>query len=476
MIAIEEIPRALIPDHAWSGILRQQLGATMTTAQQPSEQRLTVFDRSAHRVTPRIVVVGNHRLIALIDIPVNVTLMVIQDQYCPVLATALHLSTDLLLPGLKPHHGLAAPVRVCSGIDRVLQHAEHRVVPSGQPDDRTPLFWPANDRQLNMLPIKPEIDLPHAAQLRKFAKDQIDSGPHPGIRIFLDTVVRSFDVPDRDPSNQGAPLRLLQQRRVRTLAETRDFHLADRALHAQQQSVVRESGVIYGFGVDQQRTDDTAKLQQGMPVPAIARQPRRLNAEDGAHLPIAKRAQQAFKAGAVCSRSRNPQIVIDNIDVLPAQRARMIDKGILAPLAFKIVLHLTRRGLTDVHTSPPGQMVSGDLAHRRPPRGSSWPVPASTAPAPGVAAVARPVEVVRRERRAVPRRVLVGILLGAAASWSSSCTLCALGERHVTVTRRNSSSTRTGRRAAGTIFACAASGRVIQAGTANGVPSARRTT
>jgi hypothetical protein len=34
--------------------------------------------------------------------------MVIQDQHRPVLATALHLSTDLLLPGLKPHHGLAA--------------------------------------------------------------------------------------------------------------------------------------------------------------------------------------------------------------------------------------------------------------------------------------------------------------------------------------------------------------------------------
>jgi hypothetical protein len=76
--------------------------------------------------------------------------------------------------------------------------------------------------------------------------------------------------------------------------------------------------------------------------------------------------------------------------------------------------------------------------HGRPPRGSSWLASASTAPAPGVAAVARPVEVVRRERRAVPRRVLVGILLGAAASWSSSCTLCARAERQFTVARRNS--------------------------------------
>src|ERR1035437_6423029 len=202
MIAIEEIPRALIPNHAWTRILRQQLGATMTTAQQPSEQRPTVFDRSAHRVTSRIVVMGNHGLIALIDIPVNVTLMVIQDQHCPVLATALHLSTDPLLSSLKPHHRLAAPIRVCSGVDRIFHHAEHPVVPSGLPDDLAHLFWPANDRQLNMLLIQPEIYLPYAAQLRKFAKDQIEGGPDPDIRIFLDAVVRSFDVPDWDPSNQ----------------------------------------------------------------------------------------------------------------------------------------------------------------------------------------------------------------------------------------------------------------------------------
>src|SRR5277367_3842761 len=138
-----------------------------------------MFDRSAHRVTPRIVIVRNHRLIALIDIPVNVTLMVIQDQHCPVLATALYLSMDLLLPGLKPHHGFAASIRVGSGVDRIFQHAEHGMVPSGLPDDLAQLFWPANDWQLDLLLIKPKIDLPHAVQLRKFAKDQIDGGPDP---------------------------------------------------------------------------------------------------------------------------------------------------------------------------------------------------------------------------------------------------------------------------------------------------------
>jgi hypothetical protein len=41
--------------------------------------------------------------------------------------------------------------------------------------------------------------------------------------------------------------------------------------------------------------------------------------------------------------------------------ARTINQAVLAALTFKVVLPLTRRGLTDVHTGPPGQMISRDL-------------------------------------------------------------------------------------------------------------------
>src|SRR3984957_1725340 len=103
-----------------------------------------------------------------------------------------------------------------------------------------------------------------------------------------------------------------------------------------------------------------------MPIAAIAPQPRRFNAKDSADLPIAQRAQQPFKTGAARSGSRDPEVVIDHLDVLPAQCACTIDKIILEPWALQIVLQLTRRRLTDVPSGPPGQMVSGDLFHRRP--------------------------------------------------------------------------------------------------------------
>ena len=75
------------------------------------------------------------------------------------------------------------------------------MVPSGLRYDLARIFCPASDCQLELLLIKPGINLPYVAQLRKLGKDQIDGGPDPGIGIFLDAVMRSFDVPKADPSN-----------------------------------------------------------------------------------------------------------------------------------------------------------------------------------------------------------------------------------------------------------------------------------
>ena len=75
---------------------------------------------AGHRGASRIVVVGNHRLIALIGVPVNVTLVMIQDQHRPVLAMGLPLAADLLLSIFQPHHRFASSIRVGSGVDRIL--------------------------------------------------------------------------------------------------------------------------------------------------------------------------------------------------------------------------------------------------------------------------------------------------------------------------------------------------------------------
>src|SRR5215472_14504744 len=168
------------------------------------------------------------------------------------------------------------------------------------PNDFLCIFRSTHDGQLYLLLIEPEVNLSRAAQLCELAKDQIDDGPNPGVGILLDTTIGSFDVSNSHSSNQGPSLRHLHQCRLRTLAKRRHFHLTERALDPQQQLIIREPGIIDRLGIDQKHTDNAAKFQQRMPLPAIARQSRCLDTKDSTHLPLAHRVQQSFKA-----RTRN---------------------------------------------------------------------------------------------------------------------------------------------------------------------------
>src|SRR5260370_37701775 len=97
------------------------------------------------------------------------------------------------------------------------------------------------------------------------------------------------------------------------------------------------------------------------------------------------------------------------------------------------------RGLRELPTAPPSQMFRGDLIHRWPPCGSSWPAPASTAPASGGAGLAHPMGVVRRgERREIPLTDVDGAFPAAVLlRCSSSGTLCARAELLLTQSHRD---------------------------------------
>lgn len=56
------------------------------------------------------------------------------------------------------------------------------------------------------------------------------------------------------------------------LAQQRQFQFARRALHAEQQPVVRQPRVVDPILIDNERADQAAELQQRMPIAAVARQ------------------------------------------------------------------------------------------------------------------------------------------------------------------------------------------------------------
>ena len=84
--------------------------------------------------------------------------------------------------------------------------------------------------------------------------------------------------------------------------------------------------------VDDERADETAELQQRVPVAAIASESRRLDRDHGADASFADGGQQLLEAGPRDATAGAAEIVIDDGDIAPAELSRPIGKTVLAAL------------------------------------------------------------------------------------------------------------------------------------------------
>src|SRR5262245_44218672 len=105
-----------------------------------------------------------------------------------------------------------------------------------------------------------------------------------------------------------------------------------------------------------------------VPVTAIARETRCLDRNHRTGSSLADRRQHALEARPAHAAAGAPEVIVDHLDAGPAELARAIGKPVLPALAFLIVHELIGRRLPNVHIGAACEMLSGDLAHRRPPR------------------------------------------------------------------------------------------------------------
>jgi hypothetical protein len=68
----------------------------------------------------------------------------------------------------------------------------------------------------------------------------------------------------------SSPRRAFCFRASRALTQHRQLHLAHGALHAEEQTVVGMAWIVDAVLVDDERADETAELQEGVPVAAIS--------------------------------------------------------------------------------------------------------------------------------------------------------------------------------------------------------------
>ena len=87
-------------------------------------------------------------------------------------------------------------------------------------------------------------------------------------------------------------------------ADDVQFRLGERALHAEDQTVVELGRVVTAVLVDHERAGDGAELEQAMPVLVRSRQPRGFQREDRAHMAHRHVADQDLEVLPVRRRGR----------------------------------------------------------------------------------------------------------------------------------------------------------------------------
>src|SRR6516164_612589 len=115
--------------------------------------------------------------------------------------------------------------------------------------------------------------------------------------------------------------------------------------------------------VDDNRANQTTKLDQRVPVAPVAGQARRLDREHSTDATLADRREQPLKARTADAGTRAAKIVIDYCHIRPAESASPFGEVILTPPALMIVGKLVGGGLPDVDEGATRQMLRRDL-HR----------------------------------------------------------------------------------------------------------------
>src|SRR6266568_52843 len=115
----------------------------------------------------------------------------------------------------------------------------------------------------------PDKHLTDSLQLRKSGKYQSYGFAHAPIRNHLYPVYFAFHITDGNCKKQLTPTSLLLYRLHRTLTKNGNLHFTHRPFHAQKQPVIGQTWVINSVFVNDESSDEPAKLQQSMPVASI---------------------------------------------------------------------------------------------------------------------------------------------------------------------------------------------------------------
>lgn len=216
------------------------------------------------------------------------------------------------------------------------------------------------------------MHLPGAAQFAEALKDRAADFLHAAIRIEAEANLPMPDIADRYGKPELASSGLGPCGVQHSRSQNAKFEFADAALHAQQQTIIRTTGIIDAVEINDTGIDETAQLEQMMPVPAVAGETGGIEAKHSADLAGAEPRDELLEARARHGSARGAaEIVVDHLDIAKPPPSGFIDEVVLAALALEMDLHLRLRGLAYIHdrlAAQDSRWQGISVRHRRSPR------------------------------------------------------------------------------------------------------------
>ena len=131
--------------------------------------------------------------------------------------------------------------------------------------------------------------------------------------------------------------------------EHAEFELADAALHTQQQPIVGPTRVVHAVQIDDPGLDQTAQLQQMVPVASVAGKARGVEAQHGADFAGAQPRHEAIEAGSGHHAAGGAaEVIVDDFHLRKPTAASFLHEVVLATLALQVGLNLRLGGLAHI--------------------------------------------------------------------------------------------------------------------------------
>lgn len=240
-------------------------------------------------------------------------------------------------------------------------------------------------RELDVRRAQPQEDLAAAAELAELGEDQPDRLAR--TRSSGSISIRSSSLQQKPGGRvkRSSPRPAFASRAARPRCRSRPSSYSDIVpFNPSEPPVVHQAGIVDPFGVDHQGAGQGAEVDQMMPVPPVAGQPRGLDAVDRPHRSGADLGDQSLEARpGHLPGARTSQILVDHRHRHEARAAGGLGHLVLPLLALEVAQNLAHRRLPDVDDGAAREVLSGDLRvhHRMSLPASCSPQPAASPPA-----------------------------------------------------------------------------------------------